>query len=124
MSTLREISKITSKKPTLTVEIPIRQIIDDIVVSAQDMINEEIKNQRNGEEVDKTYIQYLIDLCFNVNNKASTRAELLKYWDDLSETWTNLCEDSYFKKHPNVLNVLMVVDEDTKEKFWVAAAII
>ena len=124
MSTLREISKTTSKKPTSTVEIPIRLIIDDIVVSAQDMINEEIKNQRNGEDVDKTYIQYLIDLCFNVNNKASTRAELLKYWDDLSETWTNLCEDSYFKKHPNVLNVLMVVDEDTKEKFWVAAAII
>lgn len=119
----REISKIPSK-PTLTVEIPIKQIIDDIVVSAQDMINEEIKNQRNGEDVDKTYIQYLIDLCFNVNNKSSTRAELLKYWDDLSETWTNLCEDSYFKKHPNVLNVLMVVDEDTKEKFWVAAAII
>ena len=123
MST-RDISKTTSKKPTSTVEIPIRLIIDDIVVSAQDMINEEIKNQRNGEDVDKTYIQYLIDLCFNVNNKASTRAELLKYWDDLSETWTNLCEDSYFKKHPNVLNVLMVVDEDTKEKFWVAAAII
>jgi len=123
MST-REISKTTSKKPTSTVEIPIRLIIDDIVVSAQDMINEEIKNQRNGEEVDKIYIQYLIDLCFDVNEKVSTRAELLKYWDNLSETWTNLCEDSYFKKHPNVLNVLMVVDEDTKEKFWVAAAII
>ena len=123
MST-REISKTTSKKPTSTVEIPIRLIIDDIVVSAQDMINEEIKNQRNGEEVDKIYIQYLIDLCFDVNEKVSTRAELLKYWDNLSETWSNLCEYSYFKKHPNVLNVLMVVDEDTKEKFWVAAAII
>lgn len=121
MSTMKEISKMPSKKIVAkdTVEIPIKQIIDDIIVVAQDTLNLEIKSQRNGLEVDKVHVQYLLDLCFNINKKHSTRSEALNYYDDLSETWINLCADYYFEKHPNVLNVLMIVDEEAGEKFWI-----
>lgn len=70
----------------------------------------------NGEDVDGGFAA-ILSMLSDLDNDTNK---------SISEFWCDMCSDNFFKKNPNVSDVLMIVDsnvwEDGKvvhEKYWV-----
>lgn len=106
----------------LSAVVSMQSIICDLRNTMRKVMHDGLNEVIDGKEsLDESTLGHIVPLLSNLDKMPNNQAEKLSHYEKIAELWTEICSEDFFASDASISDVIMVVCEQTGEKFWVCS---